>query len=110
MYLPERLHHRRFAEWNYLVRGLVEVWEIARLVGLEEQLEQRLAEDRDGSLTEMLGEIGNECASLAGRLNAYRRLLKPHGRLRALLVHCECPSDGAAARIGEPAALLLAER
>src|SRR5687767_13514444 len=65
MRLPESLHQRSFSDWNYLVRGLVEVWELARLLGLDEELEEQLARDEDGSLTEQLGRYGNDCAAVA---------------------------------------------
>lgn len=68
MRLPERLHDRSFAEWNYLVRGVVEIWELARLLGVEHALEQRLASDDDCRFVERIGRLGNDCAAL-GRLS-----------------------------------------
>ncbi len=64
MYLPETLHHRRFTEWNYMVRGLVTVWELFRLAGMEEVLEQYLCRDQDGVLVDRLARIGNECSTI----------------------------------------------
>ncbi len=58
MYLPDDLHQRSFVEWNYLVKGLVTIWEMARLLGMEEYLECALRSDR--TLVERLARIGNE--------------------------------------------------
>lgn len=75
MYVPENLHHRRYAEWNYLIRGMVEVWELFRMLGIEHDLEKLLEADEDGTLFELLGRIGTDFSSLAGVLNARIRLL-----------------------------------
>lgn len=85
MYLPEALQQRRFTEWNHLVRGLMEVWELARMAGLEEDLEACLRRDHDGSLAELLGKIGNECVSLAAVLSAGIRARESADLLRAVL-------------------------
>ena len=54
MYLSEKLQQRSFVEWNYLVRGLVEVWEMARLLGFEQHLEEALRADSEAVLAEKL--------------------------------------------------------
>jgi hypothetical protein len=59
MHLPETMRHMRYTEWNHAVKGLVEVWELARLLGLERSLEAQLAND-DGTLALHLGKLGNE--------------------------------------------------
>jgi hypothetical protein len=61
MRLPEPMQHMSFPEWNYTVKGLVEVWELARLLGLERSLEARLEKD-DGTLARELGVIGHDLA------------------------------------------------
>ena len=58
MRLPDRLQNRCFTEWNYVVRGVVEIWEMARLLGLEQELEQLLARDEECELVELLAKIG----------------------------------------------------
>lgn len=73
MFLPENLHERRFHEWNYLVRGLVEVWELARAYGLERQLEAALACD-PGGLVERVARIGNGFYALAEVLSVERAM------------------------------------
>jgi len=59
--LSETLTHRSFAEWNYLVRGLMVLWEIANRLEIEDRLEEMLAGDCDGALSELLGLVGNAC-------------------------------------------------
>ena len=81
MNLPARLQKRPFDEWNYIVRGLVTVWDLAAAVGLEQDLERRIIRDVDGRLTEKLARIGNECGDLADLL-----------RLRALAVGTSGPA------------------
>jgi hypothetical protein len=66
MRLPDVLQQRPFAEWNYLVKGIVGVWELARSLGFEETLEEHLSRDEEGRLAELLGCLG--CALL--NLNA----------------------------------------
>jgi hypothetical protein len=58
MVLPDGLHHKSFVEWNYIVKGLMEVWELARELGMEEYLENALREDV--VMAERLARIGNE--------------------------------------------------
>lgn len=82
MRLPERLQQRSFTEWNHLVRGLVEVWEIARRLELERELEEQLAMDEGCDLAERLGRLGNDWARAASAFN----LASPAGdRLPVLL-------------------------
>src|SRR5512138_3853779 len=59
MQLPETMQHMRFAEWNHVVKGLVEVWELARVLGMEGSLEAILAKD-DGTVARQLGSVGHE--------------------------------------------------
>ena len=59
MHLPDEMKRMRYVEWNHAVKGLMEVWELARLLGLEESLESQLRSD-DGTLALQLGDIGNE--------------------------------------------------
>jgi hypothetical protein len=61
MRLPDELQHRTFTEWNHIVRGLIEVWELARFLGIETCLEEQIAADDDCSLTDLLGRLGNDC-------------------------------------------------
>jgi len=65
MYVPDRLHERRFADWNYLLRGLVEVWELARWLHVERAFEEALRTDSDGLLAEEIGRIGNSVLGLS---------------------------------------------
>jgi hypothetical protein len=60
MQLPSQLEQRRFLEWNYLVKGLMQVWEIARLLEREAHLEQLLQNDGDGALMDRLAHLGNQ--------------------------------------------------
>ena len=60
MYLPAKLQQKNFVEWNYLVTGLMEVWEVANQMNLEQPLERKLEQDSDGTLAEWLGHIGND--------------------------------------------------
>ena len=82
MRLPENLARRRFSDWNYLVRGIVEVWEFAKLLGVQEHLEQQLAMDDEGHLAELLGKLGNDSLSLAHvtRLRCYALSYHENGR------------------------------
>jgi hypothetical protein len=73
MRLPKGFEQRSHADWNYLVRGLVQVWDVARALGLEEELEERLAGDCEGTLVERLARLGNNCAM--GVLLAWLRRL-----------------------------------
>jgi hypothetical protein len=77
MRFPDEIYDRRFTDWNYLVRGLVEVWEVAHLVGLERELEQLLAQDRGGALTDLVARVGNDSLTVSSLL---------HARLRARTV------------------------
>lgn len=64
MNLPRRLTTNSFAHWNFLVRGLVEVWEVAVHSGWDADLDRMLEEDEDGRLAEELGRLGNELLNL----------------------------------------------
>lgn len=64
MRLPESLQQRPFTEWNCLVKGIVEVWELARSLGFEQTLEEHLSRDEEGRLAELLGCLGCELLSL----------------------------------------------
>ncbi|MDW8366094.1 MAG: hypothetical protein RMK49_09650 [Abditibacteriales bacterium] len=66
MRLPEALQQRPFAEWNRLVKGIVEVWELARSLGFEQTLEEHLSRDEEGRLAELLGCLGCELLNLNG--------------------------------------------
>lgn len=77
MYLPEELQGRRFAEWNYVVKGLVEMWELARWMGMEEEYEALLRADQEGTMTDLLARIGNECTSLAQLLSLRMEVRQP---------------------------------
>jgi hypothetical protein len=58
MRLPDEFQERPFAEWNALVKGIVEVWELARSFGMEPTLEEHLSHDEKGHLAELLGWLG----------------------------------------------------
>lgn len=64
MRLPDALQQRPFAEWNRLVKGIVEVWELARSLGFEETLEEHLSHDEEGRLAALLGCLGCELLDL----------------------------------------------
>jgi hypothetical protein len=80
MYLPDVFHERRFADWNYMVRGLMAAWEMAGLLGLEDCLEQRLREDESGALLECLAQSGNRYAPLLETLYAGRTSVASRNR------------------------------
>ena len=77
MRLPEDLHYREFSDWNYVVKGLVEVWDLASELGLEELVESHVMHDHDGTVTELLARIGNDCAALAGLVRGRSQGTKP---------------------------------
>lgn len=58
MYIPEGWQRRRFDEWNLLVKGLMEIWDYAEALGVEECLSWHLNFDADGRLAELLSRIG----------------------------------------------------
>jgi hypothetical protein len=93
MLLPEELHERRFDDWNYLVRGLMEVWELSRLLGMERELEQLLAQDRGGALTDRLARMGNECGTLANLLSLRMRW-PVGGPPPRLVIPLDVPGEG----------------
>jgi hypothetical protein len=66
MELPEGFDHRRFAQWNEVLRGLVEVWELARRMGWQEEFERFLALTPDDRSVELVARIGNDFAALTG--------------------------------------------
>ena len=80
MRLPDQLIQRPFTEWNYIVRGVVEAWEVARILGKEQEFEEQLAADHDGRLIETLGEAGNVSAQTALHLGRLEQSRAP-GRL-----------------------------
>jgi hypothetical protein len=56
-----------FTDWNYMVRGLIEVWELARLSGVTEKMQEKLHADSAHELAHRLAKIGNEYAALQAR-------------------------------------------
>lgn len=60
MRLPHNLTQSRLVHWNYVVRGIMEIWELAALAGWERDLERMLEADEDCRLAEALGRLGNE--------------------------------------------------
>ena len=66
MQLPNELQRRRYSDWNDRVRGLMVVWEAAGMGGFQEQFEAFVLQDRDGAMTELLAQIGNDCRTLPG--------------------------------------------
>jgi len=76
MFLPEQLQQQTYMNWNHTVKGLMRVWEMARVFGLEADLEQRLLDDQDGAFALRLGEIGNEPQLVEDLL---RQCLQPAG-------------------------------
>jgi len=84
MYLPDKLQDQSFVEWNHVVKGLVRVWEMARLMGQEAALEARLLCDSEARLAQMLGALGNDPARMEA---AFQRCLgeaPPENRIAAL--------------------------
>jgi hypothetical protein len=55
MWIPEGMEHRRFGEWNRLVREFMEVWEAACLSGKEAWFQEQLGSSREG--TELLDRL-----------------------------------------------------
>lgn len=82
MYLPERLQDRSFVEWNYLVQGIMEIWELARFYGVEECLEERLRHDHDATLAIWLGQVGNELRAIRRERLREQTLPRALGPLR----------------------------
>jgi hypothetical protein len=68
MRLPQSLQDRPFTEWNYIVRGLMEMYELARAAGVETRFERMIEQDSEGTLIEMLGRAGNEWLALASTM------------------------------------------
>ena len=58
--IPEPLTQRGYADWNYLVRGLVCLWDRASAHGGEAELERLLESDDTGAMAELLGRLGND--------------------------------------------------
>jgi len=98
MRLPDQLQQRSFTEWNHIVRGLMEVWELAQLLGVEPYLEEQLAADEDGRLSDLLGKLGNDCWTLADALRVHTHATLIQARLQALLAEARAqPRDAEAA-------------
>ena len=81
MRIPDHLTERSFAEWNYLLRGIVEMWEVARGLDEQDELEERLAEDADGTAADAMGRAGNELLTLGASMG---RMALTHSPERAL--------------------------
>lgn len=81
MYLPEKFQDRSYVEWNHLVRGIVVIWEMAQMLGLDRYLEERLRAEDGHLVAERLGRLGND-HSLLARLfrNGYRELAQSDDR------------------------------
>lgn len=58
MYIPERWESRQLGEWNLLVKGLMEAWDCAEALGLDECLRLHLNSDASGQLAELLSYMG----------------------------------------------------
>src|SRR5687767_14695715 len=107
MRLPDQLQHRSTTEWNYIVRGIIETWELARFLGIERYLEEQLAADEDCSLADLLGKLGNDCLSLATAMRTHSHATAIEVRMRSLMmegprVHLDRPDpelDGVLAAI-----------
>lgn len=52
-----KLEDKELADWNRLVQGLMLVCDVARILGIDQCLLQRLEED-DGTLAERIGCLG----------------------------------------------------
>lgn len=71
MLLPAYLQQRCYVEWNYLVKGLMEVWDMACTLNMECHVEQSLLDDAEGQVAEWLGDLGNRlCQEREARHNA----------------------------------------
>lgn len=69
MYLPDCLQERRFTEWNEILKGLMVVWDMACLLGLEQDLEARLRTLDNEAALKRLGQLGNQFAPFLTTLN-----------------------------------------
>lgn len=58
MYIPPAWERLQFDQWNRMVKGLVEVWDQAEVMGVEESLEWHLRNDMDGQLAALLSRVG----------------------------------------------------
>ncbi|HLK60232.1 MAG TPA: hypothetical protein VKU00_26960 [Chthonomonadaceae bacterium] len=94
MYLPESLQEQSFVTWNHIVKGLVQVWEMARLMGLEARLEARLLCDRDAALARRLGELGNDPVRMANVLRHCLEMLSVEETTHMLCVAASRPIEG----------------
>lgn len=88
MRLPDSLCNTRLVHWNYVVRGVVEIWEIAREGGWAQELERLLEDDEDCRLVETVGRLGNELLSRSATLGLHRRNSRglPLPELRSMLL------------------------
>ena len=59
MRLPENIKNRPFSEWNELVKGVVQAWELARVFQCEEELERFLTSDAHGNAVEFIACLMN---------------------------------------------------
>ncbi len=54
-----------FVEWNYVTKGLVEVWELTRKLGLEHQFEAMLMESENADMAIVLGRAAHDKNAIA---------------------------------------------
>lgn len=88
MRLPDQLQHRSFTEWNHVVRGIMEMWELANLLGMESYLEDQLAHDEECRFADFLGKAGNDCLTLAAALRLHAYVTAIQAPIR------HCPGEG----------------
>jgi hypothetical protein len=62
MNLPDCLQERRFTEWNEILKGIMVLWDMACLLGLEQDFEARLRSTENEAALKRLGRLGNQCA------------------------------------------------
>src|SRR5205807_1371117 len=90
MRLSQSLQDRPFTEWNYIVRGLIEMYDLARAAGVETRFERMIEQDTEGTLTEMLGRAGNEWLALASTM--LTRIHTVYSPLPAILLEDRVPA------------------
>ncbi|HZP82251.1 MAG TPA: hypothetical protein VFB21_11485 [Chthonomonadaceae bacterium] len=76
MYLPTKWQEMSYPDWNHRVKGLMAVWELAFLLGLEDRLEENLCRDTTGALAERCVQLGHTAALLTTALLLPQELSK----------------------------------
>ena len=82
--LPDCLKERRFSEWNDILKGLMVIWDMACLLGIEQDLETRLRSTDSEETLKRLGKLGNQFAPVLQTLHQCVDRGEHHGTANAL--------------------------